>query len=182
MVAGLGVVGTIVGTIAGVLITQRRSDRRELSSWAREREREREHWAREDALRTFEQRRDAYVAFYEALRVMERTAYDHGMGLSDPEELDFEWNMDAAKRLHHLQLYASPEVMAVASPAYDACWRWGHYATHGTDDDAFYQRKEEYDTAQLALYQAIRRDLGVTPTAPGGGPLPGSGWEPDGDP
>ena len=98
VVAGIGLLGTIIGTIAGVLITQRRSDRRERESWVRERERERERWAREDALRTFEQRRDAYIDFYESLREMARTAYDHGMGLSEPPrkedggELPFEWN------------------------------------------------------------------------------------------
>jgi hypothetical protein len=58
VVAVIGLVATIVGTIVGVIITQRRSDRREKIAWERERERERERWAREDAARTFELRRE----------------------------------------------------------------------------------------------------------------------------
>jgi hypothetical protein len=69
VVAGLGVLGAIVGTLAGVLVTQRRSDRRERASWERERVRERELWVRDDTLRTFEQRRDAYADFYSSLRI-----------------------------------------------------------------------------------------------------------------
>ena len=56
VVAAIGLLGTSVGTIAGVLVTQRRADRREGLARKREQQRERERWAREDALRTFEQR------------------------------------------------------------------------------------------------------------------------------
>jgi hypothetical protein len=70
VVAGIGLLGTVVGTIAGVLIAQRRSDRRELATWQRERIRQRELWQREDALRNFEHRREAYVSFYQSLRAM----------------------------------------------------------------------------------------------------------------
>jgi len=49
-VAGIGLLGTIVGTVTGVLIAQRRSDRREREVWQRERDRERQLWAHEDAL------------------------------------------------------------------------------------------------------------------------------------
>jgi hypothetical protein len=85
VVAGLGLLGTITGTIGGVLIAQRRSDRREATNWNRERERERERWAREDAARTFAHRREAYSDFYESLREMAFKAYNHGMGLSDED-------------------------------------------------------------------------------------------------
>lgn len=94
-------------------------------------------WGREDALRNFEQRRDAYIDFYATLREMARTAYDHGMGLSEPEELPFEWNMAAGRKHEHLRIYASPEVLAAADDAYNTCWQWGHYATHGNDDETF---------------------------------------------
>ena len=69
-----GLLGTIIGTVSGVLLTQRRSDRRELAAWERQREREHELWEREDALRNFEQRREACIGFYEMLREMSRTA------------------------------------------------------------------------------------------------------------
>jgi hypothetical protein len=114
VVAAIGLLGT-VGTIAGVLFTQRRAARREGLAWQRERQRERERWAREDALRTFEQRRDAYVGFYETLRATVRAVYDHGMGLCDPSaeeddgELPFEWHEGVAGKLDYLRIYASPE-------------------------------------------------------------------------
>jgi Ni/Co efflux regulator RcnB len=83
VVAGVGVLGTIVAGIAGVLITQRQADRRDAKTWERERERERERWAREDESRTFEHRRESYADFYDALKDMARTAYDHGYGLTE---------------------------------------------------------------------------------------------------
>jgi hypothetical protein len=67
--------------------------------------------AREDALRTFEQRRDAYVGFYETLRTTVRAVYVHGMGLGGPPaeqdegELLFEWNQEVARKLEHLRIY-----------------------------------------------------------------------------
>src|ERR1700720_4141159 len=65
-VAALGLLGTVVGAISGVLVTQRRADKREVDAWERESEQERERWAREDAARTFEERRDTYISFYHA--------------------------------------------------------------------------------------------------------------------
>jgi hypothetical protein len=144
-VAAIGVVGTVVGTIGGVLMTQRRSDRREDRNWNREREREQERWAREDAARTFEHRRDAYSAFYEAVREMARQAYDHGMGLGDHNELPFDWQLPIYRRLQHLRLYATPAVADAATAAYNAAWRWGDHSTHGIYDEDFYNRQEEFD-------------------------------------
>jgi hypothetical protein len=176
VVAVLGLLGTGGGALAGALITQRRSDRREAATWTRERERERDLWAREDVLRNFEQRRVAYVDFYETLREMARTAYDHGMGLSEPEELAFEWNSATYRKLEHQRIYASPEVLAAADDAYNACWRWGDQTTHGRDDEPFYDRQDEYNDAELVLYDAIRRDLGISSVLHDGLPIPGSGW------
>jgi hypothetical protein len=160
------------------MVTQRRSDRRELENWERERERERERWAREDALRTFAQRQAAYVEFYESLRDMVGTAYDHGMGISDPEpdsdELPFERNQATFRKLHSLRVYASPEVELAASAAYTACWQWGCKIRHGQDDDGFYRRHETYAEAELELYNAIRHDLGIESTHL---PLPAGGDE-----
>ena len=161
VVAGIGVVGTVIGTVVGVLVTQRRSDRREEMSWNRERAREQLRWEREDAARTFEHRRDAYSDFYEALREMARQAYDHGMGLSDSNELPFDWQLPIYRRLQHLQLYATPRVADAASAAYDAAWRWGHNTAHGVDDDGFYERQERYDKAETELIAAIREALAI---------------------
>jgi len=166
----LGLIRTGGGALAGALITQRRSDRREAAAWTRERARERELWAREDTLRNFEQRRDSYIEFYATLRAMARTAYDHGMGLSEPDELAFEWNRAAYLKLEHQRIYASPAVLEAADRAYNACWSWGQYSTYGEDGEA------SYDAAELLLYDTIRRDLGITSVLVDGRPIPGSGW------
>jgi hypothetical protein len=177
VVAVLGFLGTGGGALTGALITQHRSDRREATTYGRERERERNLWVREDKLRNFEERRDAYVDFYATLREMARTAYDHGMGLSAADELAFEWNMPAFRKLEQVRIYASPEVLVVADAAYSACWGWGHRATHGTDDEPFYDRQDAYNEAELLLYDGIRRDLGIASVLRGDGqPIPGSGW------
>src|SRR5207248_11412239 len=133
-------------------------------------------------LRNFEARRDACVSFYETLREMARTAYDHGMGLSEPlteeteAELPFEWNQAAAKKLEHCRIYASPEVLAAADAAYNACWKWGHLTRYGNDDGDFYDRQEIYNDRELVLYDAIRRDLGLVGVIQDGRPIAGSGW------
>jgi hypothetical protein len=57
--------GLVAGglTLSGVWLTQRRSDKREALAWTRQRKREEEVWAREDAARSYEHRREAYAAF-----------------------------------------------------------------------------------------------------------------------
>lgn len=66
----IGFLGSIFGALAafgGVMLTQRRSDRRDESAWAREREREHARWTREDAARTFELKREAYITYFDAV-------------------------------------------------------------------------------------------------------------------
>jgi hypothetical protein len=163
VVAGVGVVGTGVGTFAGVLITQRRSDARESVAWTRQREREVDAWSREDAARTFEHRRTAYASFYESLRAMSLRAYNHGMGLGDdPEELSEGWQLPTYELLQHVRLYGTWRTYQAASEAYSAVWRWGHNARSGQDNDKFYDEQERVEAAELSLTDAIRADLGVT--------------------
>jgi hypothetical protein len=161
VIAALGFVATILGTIGGVLITQRRSDQREQASWDREREREHERWGREDAARTFEQRRTAYTDFYESLREMAFDAYNHGMGLRDEEELG-EWQLPTYRKLQHLRVYANEGVADAASEAYSAAWWWGHNTTFGDDEsDEFSKGQERYDAAEDALLEQIRTALAI---------------------
>jgi hypothetical protein len=170
VVAILGLIGTAGGAIAGVIITQRRSDARDKLTWERDRDRERERWAREDAARTFEQRRDAYSDFYESLRDMGRTVYDYGMGLpglpvgpGSPEgpHLPFDWNRATFRKLQHLGLYASSEVANAAAEAYSICLAWGKASAHGRDDADFYEYQEANERATDFLLTAIRSDLAV---------------------
>jgi hypothetical protein len=113
------------------------------------------------------------VTSYETLRKTDLKGYDHGMGLSAPPpeqnegELPFKWNQEIAQRLQHLRIVASPQALAAADNAYNACWRWGHVTRYGSDDDTFYEPQEDYKSNELVLYDSIRRDLGHDPGAAG---------------
>jgi hypothetical protein len=158
VIAVLGVLGSVCGTIAGVVITQRRSDRREEERWARERERERASWAREDARRTFEERRDCYVEFEEHLRSTALSVYNAGYELGP--QLEFNWQFPLYQRLLRLRVFATEEARAAADDAYNAVWRWGH-AEASVGEDAFHEGEHSYDTAAAEYLSVIRRDLGV---------------------
>jgi hypothetical protein len=154
--AAVAVIGTIVGTLAGVVVTQRNADRREDVAWRREQER----WEREDRTRTFEHRRESYSDFYESLREMARRAYNHGIGLSDDGELG-EWQMPTFRKLEHLRLYATEALADAADEAYNMAWRWGHQTTLGQDDSSFYELQEDYDRAEQRLLTQMRADLSI---------------------
>lgn len=160
----------VLGTLAGVLVTQRWSDRREAIAWARERHREHERWAREDEARTFEHRREAYVDFYVAVKALARKAYEHGFGLIDEEELPDGWQDDAAAKLHRLEFYADRPVASAASAAHGAAWSWGVYGKYNDPDDPdFYERQQKYDDAELGMLVLMRKSLSipdVDPTLP----------------
>jgi hypothetical protein len=70
LVAGLGV----AGTVTGVIITQRWADSRECRLREIDRNREQERWAREDQVRTFDHRREAYTDYFENLKAMAQQA------------------------------------------------------------------------------------------------------------
>jgi hypothetical protein len=162
-VAGFGV----LGTLAGVLVTQRWSDRRETANREREHDRQREQWRREDDARTFDHRRIAYSDFYESLQRMARRAYDFGMGLSDEVaegELPFDWQLDTFNKFQQLLLYATPSVAQAANDAYEAAWRFGHLTEPGVNDAAFFEREEEYDAAEIHLRAVIRMALKIPDT------------------
>lgn len=160
----------VLGTLAGVLVTQRWSDRREAIAWTRDRQREQERWAREDEARTFEHRREAYIDFYVAVRALARTAYDHGYGFTDEGDLPEGWQDDAAAKLHRLDFYADRELASAASKAYGAAWSWGVYGKYDAPDDpGFHERQQKYDDAELAMLVLMRNRLAIPegdPTLP----------------
>lgn len=130
----------------------------------REGDREQERWRREDEARTFDHRRDAYSAFYGSLQEMARTAYSHGMGLSDDTgdpALPIDWQMPTFRLLQQLRLYGTPSVAEAASHAYRAAWSWGAEAVWGNDDEGFYERQERYDEAENRLLILIREALSI---------------------
>jgi hypothetical protein len=159
-VAGLGV----FGTLAGALVSQRWSDRREAANRVREQEREQARWLREDEARTFDHRRVAYSDFYESLKGTARRVYDYGMGLGSDEELPFDWNLLTFDSLQHLYLYATSRVADSATDAYDALWRWGQWTSPGVDDTEFHRRQMDYDVAEGRLLALMRESLSIPDT------------------
>jgi hypothetical protein len=118
VVAGMTLLGTVSGGVVGVVLTQRRADRREQQAWEREREREKEHWGREDAARTFEHRREAYVNFYTSVTVLAHKAFETSTGGGEP--LEEGWNQEALQNLQRLEFYADHELCTTAQEAYQA--------------------------------------------------------------
>jgi hypothetical protein len=160
LVAGLGLVGTVLGTIGGVLLTQRRSDRREAIAWQRERQREKEQWAREDSARTFDQRRDSYVDFTRTLRAAAQLAHNRSF-FGEPEsgELPDGWQYPTFLEYQRLRLYATPEVAEIAIEAYRALWQWGI----GERNESL-SNQSAYLGLEDRLFEAMRKDLGVPDT------------------
>ncbi len=142
----------LISTLLGVVITQRSSDRREALQWIRMREREREQWAREDSLRTFEQRRISYLEFEEQLRFA-------ALAVSDTRSrsaLEEEWQVPVFQSLLRLQVFATPETTATAVDAYEALLRWSE-----ANDVNSYHAEAAYDTAHDQYIAAIRKDLRI---------------------
>jgi hypothetical protein len=181
-VAGIGVVGTLAGGVAGALIAQRWADRRDDKAWARERAREHERWRREDEARTFEHRRAVFEDFYEAVKALARMAYDHGYGFTNSAELPGDWHQDAAAKLRRLEFYADRRVASAASAAYRAAWSWGQYGKYDDPDDPeFYERQQRYDDAELELLVVMREALSI-PEVDMTLPPPGYSYEASGSP
>jgi hypothetical protein len=153
VIAVLGVLGTVVGTVLGVVLTQRRSDRREDLQWTHMREREREQLAREDSLRTFDQRRIAYLEFEELLRTAALAVSD----TRSRSELDEEWQVPVFQSLLRLQVFATPATTAAAVAAYDALLRWGETTSEANS----YHSEAAYDTAHDQYLAGIRKDLRI---------------------
>jgi hypothetical protein len=145
LVAALGLIATVSGTLMGAWVTAVRADRREDLRWERERAKEREAWAREDAQRTFEQRRTCYIEFEECLR--STALCIHNAGYSLGPALEFNWQFPLYERLLRLRVFASPEVAEAADSAYNALYRWGNGPVT-IDSPAYHDREESYDAAQ----------------------------------
>jgi hypothetical protein len=156
-------VGSLGGGLVGVLITQRKADRRERENRASELERERERWAREDDEKTFDHRRVAYVEFYESLRRAMGRVSDHGIGLSDDgsEQLPSGWQAEAWEKLQIVDVYGAPGISMLGIQAYLATLRWGGTTVYNQDDAKFRKGEAAADEAKALLLEGIRSDLRI---------------------
>lgn len=163
----------IVGTLSGVWLTSHLAHKREAISWTRQQEQEKTRWAREDAARTFEFRRSAYVAFYEAAfdALLLIAVY---MGKVARLEVDADADAevtgrdaDLQKALDAIRIYGTPRVLALAEEVQQglASSRVVVSQMHVTQiDDHLKKESETGGRAFAELHFAIREELGVPNT------------------
>ncbi|MGV0809882.1 hypothetical protein [Mycolicibacterium setense] len=169
LVGGLGLFGTVIAGLGGVWLTQRGADRREAVAWERQIEREHAQWAREDAARTFEFRRSAYVDFYQAAfaalmllatyagKITRREVYT-----DDPEVAARDADLQNA--LDVIQIYGTPKVLALAQKVQQGLFSSRVIVSQmhvANIDDELGKQSEAGGTALLELHTAIREELGV---------------------
>jgi hypothetical protein len=166
VVAAFGVLGSLAGVIAGVLITQRRSDQREDTARKHERERERERWEREDQARTFEHRREIYEAYYEAIKAMALRVepYDPSDPVDPDAVIDPDWWQPSFALLNRLIIYGTPTVAEAAGAAYACIRSWGEKAPRGMSEANYRQMGNTCQQLENDLLHRIREDLQI----PGG--------------
>lgn len=164
VVAVIGFVGTIVGTLGGVLITQWRSDVRESTAWARESKRESDRWEREDAARTFEQRRDAYTGFFEANEAAVRLI---NRSFDDPPRWPFPsgWQYPMHQQLQRVEIYGSEATVARARRAFDVVTAWAGTFRSSPDEPGRILHDEdmsyEADGSPRMFITAVREELRI---------------------
>jgi hypothetical protein len=136
--------------LGGILLTQRRADRREDARWQREREREQALWAREDAARSYEQRREAYVAFIKEFQRLwhELTSVAITRGLADFDP-SFDYLDSLYERLVQIQIFGTDEAANLA------------YAAYRTLSGGVFGRKKIPNDVLGPLQSEIRRDLSI---------------------
>ncbi|PND54339.1 hypothetical protein CRM90_28415 [Mycobacterium sp. ENV421] len=169
VVAGLGLVGTAVAGLGGVWFTQRRADKREAATWARETEREQARWVREDAARTFEFRRSAYVELYRAAFTVFMLAMTYmgaaaqlGEDSDDPEVVNRYAEMQRA--LEAIQIYGSFRVLALAERTQSAGSSYRLiFSRMGVVNvgDTLTTAGQKWGDVLSELHFAIREELGI---------------------
>jgi len=143
----------VVGTLAGVAVTQLWLGRRDDRRWQQEREHERRIWARDDANRTYDHRRQAYIDFLtEADRLKRASEIARETGRTDrPSDDAFDVLTDRWTAVH---VYGSEEGADLASQCLEnlRLWAWNLH-DDGLADDVL-QSWNQY-------VEHVRRDLGV---------------------
>lgn len=155
----------IAGTLGGSWLTQRRADKRETTNWNRELQREQARWSREDAARTYEFRRAAYVAYYEAAgdHAQDTFRYMMEFHIRNLDEVESPKDGTLSKALHLIQIYGSPRVLDLAKQTQKACWTFRNELTLPDFDigPEINRLQDEFDVVLTRLLGAIRNELGV---------------------
>jgi hypothetical protein len=150
---------------AGILISQYLSIRRDDKQWNRERDRERERWQREDAARTFDQRRIAYSSFYEELRVIAAAIHGNSFTEANAVQLPDDWDARVYEKRQVLDLYAMGDLGPAADKALDALAAYGKSSLGGSKASMVKEARDRYFKAELEVLTLMRKDLAVPGSA-----------------
>lgn len=139
----------VVSAMVTAVLTQRNANRREDARWQREREREQALWAREDAARSYDHRREAYVAFIKEFHHRWKVSIEveqAGFPTGDPPEDFF---VPVYDLLTPIEIFGTKEAARLAE---EACQTLSAraFTNHGLPPDV------------LGPFQSeIRRDLSI---------------------
>ncbi|BBX06402.1 hypothetical protein [Mycolicibacterium aichiense] len=169
IVAAIGLCGTAVAGLGGVWVTQHRADKRESVAWRRELERESARWKREDEARTYEQRRDAYVTFYQAAYEYKEQLEAYGRLLGTDTPLPLTPSRDDLRKARNLMaIYGSPKVQHAATTVYTSAialrlaWRIARQEPHAGGAAGRLAREiEGFEKRLESALGLIRSELGV---------------------
>jgi hypothetical protein len=144
--------GGAFAALLGVFVNGWLTNNREEARWERERELQAQAWARDDAARSYEHRREAYVNFVNQWRVHYDIAWRYRT-LGGPGEPDYDWMDPLYEAFVALQVFGARGVIAAAEATMK---NLDGYCTSGADLD--YRLFEN-------LQAQIRQDLAI-PDAP----------------
>jgi hypothetical protein len=145
-----GLLGGLL-TLVGAMITQRNAKRREDDRWDREGVRLEATWAREDADRSYEHRRDAYVDFVKEVNQQQRTSVavdaEAEEGHGDPNwEFPDDWFDHSYSCLGQIQIFGTKEAAMLAEKALQTF---------------YYGNRLDLQDVLDNLQSEIRRDLSI---------------------
>jgi hypothetical protein len=151
-------IGVVTGLVAlsGVFYTQWRADQRERQRWDRERAHERAIWDRDDAARSYEHRREAYMTFLNTYQISrDAISLAEESLISDPSE-NSEFLAPLYRSVGEVQVFGTRAAFERATEAYELLRR----LCFGPSEDAPTLRN--VDMAQNAFVDQLRRDLHVS--------------------
>lgn len=138
-----------LAALLGVFVNGWLTDKREQARWGRERMLQAESWARDDAARSYEHRREAYLNFVTQWRLHHDRAWRHrtfGRNAPDP---DYDWMDDLYESFVAIQIFGTRGAIEAAECAVKDL------------DDYCTENKDLHYNLFKEVQAQIRRDLAI---------------------
>jgi hypothetical protein len=143
-----GVLGALAALL-GVFLNGWLTNRREAARWERDRDLQAQAWARDDAARSYEHRREAYLNFVTQWRLHHDMAWRYRTFGKNGPDPDYDWMDDLYDSFVALQIFGTRSAVEAAEAALK---NLSAYCTEGKD-------------LQYSLFEEvqaqIRRDLSI---------------------